>query len=108
MGQLAFLSVCRIKINGLQAVCHLLSVYKGFLWTLSLKDLLRTILKNLRWVKTERGNLIQCKSTCKTVTMIFKAYNAVKKYLTAHNIMHSTLFLNSAFHVRICSKLLSL
>lgn len=31
MGQLTFLSVCRIKINGHQAVCLLLSVYKGFL-----------------------------------------------------------------------------
>lgn len=39
--------------------------------------------------------------------MIIKAYNVVKKYFTAFNVMYSTSILNSAFHVRICSKLLS-
>lgn len=76
--------------------------------TLLLKNILRAILKTLRWVKTERGDLIKWKFAYKTETMTFKAYNAVKKYLSAPDVMHSTSFLNSAFHVRICSKLLSL
>lgn len=64
MGQLAFLKVCRVKINGHQAVHLLLPVCKGFLHAIFAKRHLKNHYPQEEFKqRTESGDLGKSKST---------------------------------------------